>query len=386
MPTTAESCTAAGCCWAGQSYLKVELFYSDTRHDHFSSINNCSGCQGFNYVDERTQGGIPQNPLDNNQTISLGWYWSAAAADNVLSVWPPTEAGYNLVSNVGYLFTRNGTNRLPVKLWYNAQRQDHFTTFVPADEAEAQAGNYTLLGLMGYAVMASAANFSQPSCYQRQGSADWYFFGHGAQYSQALADYAAIGGRMPLPRRHFLGMSWSKWGNQLNQTVAFQEVAALQAAGFPVDTFIFDMQWHLKPHWTGYTWDPVAYPEHVQMLADIHALGLQIAVNLHDAEGVLPFEKQYAAMAQAMGIDPAGGQTVAFHISNKTYADALSNLLLEPLAEEGLGGWKGINYKLLSKGKILQTLQSGLSSLVHLWPHFFPWLSSTFFSSNSPHV
>lgn len=88
-----------------------------------------------------------------------------------------------------------------------------------------------------------------------------------------------------------------------------------------------------------YTWDPVAYPDHVGMLKWIHSLGLYIGVNLHDAEGIEPFEKRYPEFARAVGVDPASNTTVAFHIDNKTYADALSNIILEPLAEEGIDFW-----------------------------------------------
>lgn len=45
---------------------------------------------------------------------------------------------------------------------------------------------------------------------------------------------------------------------------------------------------------------------------------------------------RYAAMAAANGIDPATGQTVAFEIGNKTYADSLQATVLAPLIAQGL--------------------------------------------------
>lgn len=75
------------------------------------------------------------------------------------------------------------------------------------------------------------------------------------------------------------------------------------------------------------------------MLADLHALGLYTAVNLHDAQGVMPFEARFPDMARAMGLNPASKLPVAFHISNQTYADALHQQVLEPLAAEGLDFW-----------------------------------------------
>lgn len=90
----------------------------------------------------------------------------------------------------------------------------------------------------------------------------------------------------------------------------------------------------------GYTWDPVAYPDHVSLLAALHSTyNLSTAVNLHDAGGVMPIEARYAEMAQAVGIDPASQTTIAFDIANQTYADALHIQVLAPLAAEGLDFW-----------------------------------------------
>lgn len=250
MPTTQAACEAAGCCWAGPTYILVQLYYSSIRHDHFSSTNDCSGCGGANYTFIRNQGAIISGAI-SNETVAIQAYWNPDVADNVLATAPPSQPGYTLVAQVGYIYTASAPSRLPVKLWYNTALQHHFTTFLAADEADAQAANFTFVTLMGYAASAAAANNTVSGCYQRSGSSDWYFFGHGADYAQALADYAALGGALPLPRRHFLGMSWSRWGNQLTQDVALDEVASLKAAGFPLDTFVFDMQWHLKPDWTG---------------------------------------------------------------------------------------------------------------------------------------
>jgi alpha-glucosidase (family GH31 glycosyl hydrolase) len=53
----------------------------------------------------------------------------------------------------------------------------------------------------------------------------------------------------------------------------------------------------------------------------------------------MSFELRYPEMAIANGIDPSSNETVAFMISNKTFADSLQNLVLEPLAAEGLDFW-----------------------------------------------
>ncbi len=44
-------------------------------------------------------------------------------------------------------------------------------------------------------------------------------------------------------------------------------------------------------------------------------------------------------MARANGINPATNETVQFRISDQTYADSLSELVLAPLAAEGIDFW-----------------------------------------------
>ncbi len=129
------------------------------------------------------------------------------------------------------------------QVYYSATILDHWTTYTPADEAAAIAAGYTLLGLAGYALINSpSGNSSAYACYAPVGRQDWYLFGHGLNYSGALADYTAIAGSVPIPRRHWMGISWSKWNETEVEADSMNHVIELQNAGFPLDTLIFDMQ------------------------------------------------------------------------------------------------------------------------------------------------
>jgi len=134
-----------------------------------------------------------------------------------------------------------------------------------------------------------------------------------------------------------MGVSWSKWNESEIQTDSIKHVQLLQQAGFPLDTLIYDMEWHRTPAWGGYSWDPIRYPTHVAALAQLHALGVATGSNFHDADGVQKDAnpERYAAFAAAVGADPASAG-VAFQIGNKTYADALQRVILAPLIAEGL--------------------------------------------------
>jgi len=40
---------------------------------------------------------------------------------------------------------------------------------------------------------------------------DWYMFGHGHQYKQALADFTLVAGQIPLIPRGANGVWWTRW-------------------------------------------------------------------------------------------------------------------------------------------------------------------------------
>ena len=64
-------------------------------------------------------------------------------------------------------------------------------------------------------------------------------------------------------------------------------VEGLAATGFPLDQFVFDMNWHLKTTgWTGYTWDQSMYPNHTGLLDWLHTRNIFTSANLHDNMGV----------------------------------------------------------------------------------------------------
>ena len=357
-----DQCTNAGCCWdPSLQPTLLNLYYSSTREDHFTDTN-CNGCDGFNYVFEHAQGyAFMDNSLGTMVPLNLYWNPNPSLSnstvpikgtngDNVVSTVPPTQPGYTYVRVQGYIYDPSlpqPPNTAPVKLWYSSTRLDHFTTVLPEDEAEAQQNGYVQVGgIQGYMALPNATfpPSKGPSCYQRSGNQDYYFFGHGINYASALYDYSLISGAIPIPRRHWLGgLSWSRWDEATTETEVFSQINNLISYQYPLHTFIFDMQWHLQPGWTGFTWDVSHYPNYTSMLSYLHSLNIPIAVNLHDASGVQSFELEYPQMAIANGINPATNQTVTFDIANQTYAETLHSIVLGALAcspdHEGVDFW-----------------------------------------------
>src|SRR3984885_8289488 len=183
---------------------------------------------------------------------------------------------------------------------------------------------------------------------------DWYFFGYGHEYKQALHDYATVAGRIPLPPRFAFGAWWSRYWAYSDQELD-NIVGGFHENDVPLDVLVIDMDWHLNREqleamnekdqsghslgWSGYTWNPLLFPAPKAFLAHIHEEGLKATLNLHPASGVEPWEKAYPAMARAMGIDPATRKYVPFDITNKKFAINYMDLLHHPLEKEGIDFW-----------------------------------------------
>lgn len=182
---------------------------------------------------------------------------------------------------------------------------------------------------------------------------DWVFFGHGRNYTSALGDYVRIAGRIPLMPRGSLGTGFSRWyaWNQVEETAIMQ--AGFASHGVPLDLVSIDMDFHPTfPHggirspsgdhvegWTGYSiYDPL-YPSMEGFLAHARRRGVSVNLNLHPAAGVEFHEDTYAAVAAALGMDPAEGRTVSFDPGSQAYMDAYHSLTLYALEEMGVHFW-----------------------------------------------
>ena len=183
---------------------------------------------------------------------------------------------------------------------------------------------------------------------------DWYFFGHGHEYRQALKDFTRIAGRIPMPPRFAFGTWWSRYWSYTDREFKAL-VREFESHDVPLDVLVIDMDWHLtfgtkwwenkkdqSGHtlgWTGYTWNRTLFPDPPGFLAWCGDRGLKTPLNLHPASGVQPHEEQYPAMARAMGIDPATRKYVPFDITSKKFAENYFRILHHPYEEQGVDFW-----------------------------------------------
>lgn len=185
---------------------------------------------------------------------------------------------------------------------------------------------------------------------QRQ---DLYLFAYGHDYKQALADYALVSGRAPLPPKYTFGYWWSRyWQYSDNEFVDL--VHKLKTVGIPIDVLIVDMDWHetwglrkkdspldeygQRIGWTGYTWQKELFPSPANFLKWTETEHLKTGLNLHPASGIQPYEAVYDAFVEEYGWADKG-KSVPFHIDDQRWADAYFKTVLGPMEQDGVDFW-----------------------------------------------
>jgi alpha-glucosidase (family GH31 glycosyl hydrolase) len=183
---------------------------------------------------------------------------------------------------------------------------------------------------------------------------DWYFFGYGHDYKQALGDFVRVAGRIPLPPYFAFGTWWSRYWAYSDQELD-NLIEGFHENDVPLDVLVIDMDWHptfrqnwwtpatdQSGHnlgWSGYSWNKLLFPDPTAFLSKVHAEGLKATLNLHPASGIQPWETRYPEMARAMGIDPATKKYVPFDITNKKFATNYLDIMHHPLEKQGIDFW-----------------------------------------------
>lgn len=182
---------------------------------------------------------------------------------------------------------------------------------------------------------------------------DLYLFAYGHDYKQALADYALVAGRAPMPPKYTLGYWWSRyWQYSDNEFVDL--VNKLKSMDVPIDVLIVDMDWHetwglrksnspkdeygQRIGWTGYTWQKELFPSPANFLKWTENEELKVALNLHPASGIQPYEAVYDDFTKEYGWSEKG-KSVPFKIDERKWAEAYFKTVLEPMKRDGVDFW-----------------------------------------------
>ncbi|MCC7292893.1 MAG: hypothetical protein IT449_12600 [Phycisphaerales bacterium] len=169
------------------------------------------------------------------------------------------------------------------------------------------------------------------------GRRDWYFFGYGLDYKQALRDLVTVSGRVPVPPPFVFGNWYSRYWPYSAEDYR-RLVEEFAERDFPLDVLVMDMDWH-RPGWTGYSWNRDLIPDPDGLLKFFKDRGLAVTLNLHPASGVHPHEDAYVAFARTMGADPAEGRPIPFDCTSPRFMRAYFGLLHHPLERQGVDFW-----------------------------------------------
>jgi len=172
---------------------------------------------------------------------------------------------------------------------------------------------------------------------------DIYFFGYGHAYLDALEDFTAVSGDVPMVPRWALGNWWSRYDHYSDDQLR-ELMARFREEELPLSVCVLDMDWHVTDNeyhggWTGWTWNRELFPDPEGFVDWLHEAGLRTTLNIHPAEGVYPHEDAYPDIAEHMGIDPASERPVEFDASDSQFLRGYFEHVINPLDADGVDFW-----------------------------------------------
>ena len=242
---------------------------------------------------------------------------------------------------------------------------------------------------------------------------DVYLFAYGTGYRSALADLAAVSGRMELPRKCFFGSWYSRWWPYTAED--FISLAdQYDENGFPLDILVMDMDWHYQdwghqegePHyefgyghaggnlgWTGYNWNRRLIPDPEGTIKALRDRGIAVTLNDHPADGVRDADEVYGSFMselQTSGYSESvpdleerindrerahrekGITNYRFNAGSKTYMDAFFRATGAEMED------KGAEFRWLDwQQDYLYPNVNGIKNLTHL-----RWLNHLYYESS----
>ena len=213
-------------------------------------------------------------------------------------------------------------------------------------ETELEGG---IISAAGYAVLHDSKSqilledgWAEP---RKKGIEDFYFFGYGHDYKEALKDFYYLSGKTPMLPRYALGNWWSRY-YKYSEDSYMELMNRFQKENLPFTVAVIDMDWHLVDidpkygsGWTGYTWNKELFPDPKRFLRNLHEMGMHTTLNLHPADGVKAHEEMYVPMAKAMGVNYEQEDPIACDVADPKFMEAYFEYLHHPREEEGVDFW-----------------------------------------------
>ncbi len=208
---------------------------------------------------------------------------------------------------------------------------------------------------------------------------DWYMFAYGHDYTETLADFTKVAGKIPMPPKYVFGYWWSRyWAYSDDEFLALGK--EFRDRELPIDIMVIDMDWHEtwplsnRKHkrdvfgegigWTGYSWNRDLIEDPEGFLAEVHDMGFKTSLNLHPASGIVVREDCYEdfvedylsrtddydgpegyvykegdVMANGKPAKKGYHAPVPYRMSQQAWADAYFNSVINPLENQGVDFW-----------------------------------------------
>ena len=220
---------------------------------------------------------------------------------------------------------------------------------------------------------------------------DLYFFGYGHDYTDALADFTKVSGKIPLPPKYTFGYWWCRYW-QYSDYEFIDLANHFRDYNIPMDVMIIDMDWHdtwteiasatpahegsdgrtgrdefgQRIGWTGFTWKKELFPDPDNFLAELRRRNIKSSLNLHFNNGIQPYEEPYDRFVKdylsrtddydgpkgyvydepyqfegnSYKTGKAGDKApVPFRICQREWADAFFNSVIRPFDRQGVDFW-----------------------------------------------
>lgn len=178
-------------------------------------------------------------------------------------------------------------------------------------------------------------------------SNDFYAFAYGKDYKATINAFYEISGRPPVVPKWALGVWHSRY-----HAYSDRELLALldkyENEGIRLTAVCIDMDWHWVKNikerfgiryngWTGWSWNTELFPNPRELLSELHKRKLAVGLNLHPADGIMPFEDCYNAAAKELEIK--NNETIKFSCADEKFINVYFEKVLKPLREDGADFW-----------------------------------------------
>jgi len=173
----------------------------------------------------------------------------------------------------------------------------------------------------------------------------------GESYPQLIENYVDVTGRQPMPPRWALGNFASRFGYRTEQEVR-DVVKKFRDEDFPLDALVLDLYWFgpdIKGHMGNLAWDKNAFPNPVDMMADLRKDGIETILVTEPFVLSTSERWDHAVASNALAKNLAGQpKQFEFYFGNTGLIDVFSEdgrdwfwNIYKGLKEQGVSGWWG---------------------------------------------